>query len=109
MKPSLPTVLALALACAACTPMQWVKPDAGAAERDKDLAECGREAWLEAYSRTVFTGPAAPVVIRDAQGRLVTVNPYGPLSDPFFLESQLTERCMRLRGWRLEPVSPSKN
>ncbi len=97
---------ALLLSVAACAPMQWVKAGGDAALLEKDLAECGREAWLEAYSRNVFTGPAAPAVIRDAQGRLATINPYGPLSDPFFLESRLAERCMRMRGWRLEPVTP---
>jgi hypothetical protein len=105
MKAAIALVLLVALA--ACTPMQWVKADADAAARDKDLADCGREAWLEANSRVVFTGPTAPVVVRDAQGRLFTVSPYGPLADPFFLESQLADRCMRMRGWRLEPVKPS--
>jgi hypothetical protein len=106
MNPMRPLVLALALA--GCTPMQWVKEGAGAAEAERDRAECSREAWLGAYSRTTFYGHPAPVTFRDAHGRLVTFNPYGPFSDPLLLEAELAERCMRGRGYRLEELTPPR-
>ena len=106
MKTALP--LALALACAACTPMQWVKEDAGAAQIRKDLDECGREAWLHAWDRTLYYGAPPAVMIRDAQGRTAILHPYGPFSDPFVLESRHADFCMRQRGYRLEPVRDGK-
>ncbi len=105
MKPAL--AFAFALACAACTPMQWVRDDADAALARKDLAECSREAWLRAWDRTLYYGAPPSVAIRDAEGRTAIMHPHGPFADPFVLEPRYADFCMRLRGYRLEPVKPA--
>lgn len=94
------------LGAGGCTPMQWVRDDADAARSRKDLAECGREAWLRSYDRSVYYGASGPIIVRDWQGRIAILNPYGPFSDPFLLESQLADFCMRQRGYRLVPLKP---
>lgn len=94
------------LAAGGCTQMHWVKEGADEGEVRKDVAECGREAWRRAYDRTVYYGAAAPVVLRDSQGRPAILNPYGPFPDPVLLQSQLANFCMRERGYSLVPVKP---
>jgi hypothetical protein len=98
--------LALAFAAGACTPMQWVRDDGGPAQAGADLAECRRDAWLRAYDWSVHYGALPPFVMRDAQGRVTIVQPHGPFLDPFMLEAQRADFCMRQRGYRLEPLKP---
>jgi hypothetical protein len=97
-------LLPLVALLAACTPMEWVKDGADGAQARRDLVECGREAWLRSYDRTWSYGPPGPLVMLDAAGRPVVVNPYGPMSDPVVIEQRLTDFCMRGRGYRLTEV-----
>ena len=91
-----------------CTPMQWIKPDAAAAESEKDLAACRQEAWREARLTAPWFPQPLPYIVRDAQGRQFLVSPMGgfndPFNDTFMEESRLTNFCMRSKGYQLQPV-----
>jgi len=101
-------VLAAALALAACTPMQWVKPEGTAEQLKADLNECQQEAWREARIRFGHYYPMAPALIQDSLGRRLLVYPSGPFADPygeqFMEEGRLTLFCMRAKGWDLQPA-----
>lgn len=92
----------------ACTPMQWVKENAGPAQMRADLDACRHEAWQEAQVRSLFYRPFGPMMFHDPFGRRFLAWPYGPFADPFgdpFIEeTRLTDFCMRAKGWHLEPV-----
>ena len=97
---------------AGCTPMQWVRQDAGPEQVRQDEALCQREAWREASWRAWFYRPFGPTLIRDAGGRRFLAWPYSPFGDPFgdrFMEeSRLASFCMRAKGYELVPVEPEK-
>ena len=104
-------ILLLALAAAACTPVQWARQDTQPEQLDRDLAYCRQEAWREAQTRSFFfmnrTYSATTVV--DPQGRpiLVPLSPFGgPFGDPYIEESRLAHFCMRAKGYDLVPVKP---
>lgn len=100
--------LALALAAAglcACTPVQWVKPEAAAEQVRSDEQACRQAAWREASNNAYwYQNRMAPVV-----GPGFVVWPTGATSDPFahqFLdESRLTQSCMESKGYRLAPAT----
>ena len=99
-----------ALAAAACTPMQWVKPQATPQQLDQDAAQCQQEAWREARLRTWLYRPIGPAMLQDAQGRRFLVWPSSPLGDPFsdqlMEEARLASFCMRSKSYELVPVEP---
>src|SRR5712671_7214498 len=103
-----PIIMAAAALASACTPMQWVKPDATAEQLQDDSIQCQQEAWREARLRSWYYRPFAPVFIRGAPGRNFLGGPYGPYSDPFgdpyLEESRLAQFCMRSKGYELQPV-----
>lgn len=103
--PILPLVLLLA---AGCTPLQWVRQDAGPAQLEQDLTLCQRQAWREASWRSWFYRPLGPTVIQDLRGRPVLIWPYSPFGDPFgerfFEEARLADFCMRAKGYELVPA-----
>jgi hypothetical protein len=104
-------VVAVAL-LSACTPMQWVKPDATAEQLQEDAIHCQQEAWREARSRAWYYRPFAPVFIRDASGRNVLGGAPGlydgPFGDPYLDESRLAQFCMRSKGYELQTVEQPK-
>src|SRR5258708_38812168 len=71
-----------ALAAAACTPMQWVKPETTPEQLDQDAAQCQQEAWREARVRTWLYRQIAPTMVQDRQGRHLFVSPCSPFCDP---------------------------
>jgi hypothetical protein len=102
----LPTAF-LALATAACAPMEWVKADVTPEVRQKDAYECQRDAWRDARLRTWYYQPISPAVVQDPSGRRFISGPayYGdPFNDPLMEEARLTQGCMRARGYELVPV-----
>ena len=107
-----PMIVAAAALMSACTPMQWVKPDATAEQLQADSIHCQQEAWREARMRSWYYRPFAPVFIRGAAGRPFFGGFSGPHSDPFgdpyLEESRLAQFCMRSKGYELEPVDPKK-
>ena len=105
MKYLVPLVLAMLLG--ACTPMQWVKPDATPDQINADAIRCQQDAWREARVRNWFYQPYSPMVVRDAAGRAFVISPgpfYDPFYDPFMEEARLTQFCMRSKGYSLEPA-----
>jgi hypothetical protein len=99
-------VLALATAC---TPMQWVKPDATPAQFAADSQQCEQEAWREAHWNYMGYHPAfTPWMYRDGFGRPFAGRPFGPFYDPFsdryMEEARLANFCMRAKGYELAPV-----
>lgn len=104
-------LIAAILPAAACTPMQWVRSDAGPAQLAQDSNQCRNEAMREAFRRTWFApwvyGP--PMIVRDARGRPFTVWPWpDPFYDRFMEEARLADFCMRAKGYELRPVEPKK-
>ncbi len=106
------TAIAAATLVAACTPMEWVKPDATADQARDDSIQCQQEAWREARLRAWYYRPFAPVLIRDPAGRASLGWPYGPAGDPFgdpyLEENRLAQFCMRAKGYELQPVEKPK-
>jgi hypothetical protein len=105
-------LVVLLLAAAGCTPMAWVRQDAGPVQLDQDMAQCQQQAWREASWRSWFYRPLGPSVVHDLHGRRLLAWPYSPFSDPFgdrfFEESRLAHFCMRAKGYELQPVEPKK-
>jgi hypothetical protein len=101
-------ILALASA-AACTPMQWHKPDVTAEQLRADEEECRSRAWREASLHAwQYQSVWGPAFARDPYGRGVTVWPSGPMMDPYgyqmLEENRLTQFCMEAKGYRLAPA-----
>ena len=98
----------LAALLAACTPLEWVRPDSTPETLEQDLARCQQEAWREASWRSWLYRPFGPTVAHDLTGRRVLLWPYSPFSDPFgdrfFEESRLAHFCMRAKGYELVPA-----
>jgi hypothetical protein len=96
------------LGLAACTPMQWVKPDTTPEQLSQDALQCQQDAWREARTRYWYYRPMGPVVAHDAAGRPLVIWPSGPFSDPFtdpaLEEGRLAQFCMRSKGYQLVPV-----
>jgi hypothetical protein len=107
-----PIVVAAAAFVSACTPMEWVKPDATAEQSRDDSVQCQQDAWREARLRAWYYRPFAPAFIRDPGGRAFLGWPYGPWGDPFgdpyLEESRLAQFCMRSKGYELQPVEKPK-
>lgn len=100
--------LALALAVAACTPMQWVKEDADPMQAEADSRACQTAAWQEARWRSfMYQGMYAHAFYRDALGRpyYAVPRPYDAFGDPFMEEQRLLDFCMRAKGYELQPVN----
>ncbi len=99
------------LLLAGCTPMQWVRQDAGPELLNYDLAQCRQEAWREAQWRSFLYRPFGTTTVVDRSGRRFVV-PYAPFGDPFgdtFMEeSRLAHFCMRAKGYDLVPIEPTK-
>jgi len=108
MNPRRSIALVLLLATA-CTPMQWVKPDAPPEQIEQDLKTCQDEAWREVNWRSPhYYGALGPMLYPDYMGRRFLVWPYGPFADPygerFLEEARLADFCMRAKGYELAPV-----
>jgi len=89
-----PAPLLLCAALAACTPMQWVKPDASAEQLERDIAACRRQARQEARFGGWLDRSVGPRYLGD------------PLGERFMEESRLAHFCMRAKGYQLAPVEP---
>lgn len=112
MRPLATLALAAATGLAACTPMQWVKPDVAAEQVGRDERACQQSAWREASTRTWYYQRIGPIVIQDSLGRQSVVWPSGAFVDPFghqFLEeSRLAHFCMESKGYQLAPAEKKK-
>jgi hypothetical protein len=102
--------IALLMLAAACTPVQWVRPDADAAQLDADSRQCQMQAWQEARWRSFsYFGMDGPYFYRDPLGRPFLASAHGPFRDPFgdrFMEeSRLANFCMRAKGYELQPTN----
>lgn len=99
----------LLIAAAACTPVQWARPDTPPEQLGQDLAFCHQEAWREAQWRgfLFMNRYYGATTVVDSQGRRIVI-PYSPFGDPFgdvhMEESRLAAFCMRAKGYDLVPV-----
>jgi hypothetical protein len=96
---------AVALGLVACTPMQWVKPDAPAEQARSDEQACRQAAWREAQFQSYqYQYQFQPIVVGPGQ----VVLPSGAFVDPyahqFVAESRLADFCMESKGYQLVPV-----
>jgi hypothetical protein len=99
----------LTLACG-CTPMQWQKADASAAQLRADDQECRQSAWREASLRAWhYNSALGPAFAQDASGRPAMVWPSSPMVDPYgqqmMEENRLARACMEAKGYTLAPVA----
>lgn len=97
--------LLLVAGVAACTPMQWVKPDAPAEQVRSDQLACRQAAWREAqFQSFLYQYQFQPIVIAPGQ----VIWPSGAFADPyahqFLAESRLADFCMESKGYQLVPV-----
>ena len=103
MRPTSTATLALALA--ACTPMQWSKQDLSAEQLARDQSACEEQAFREANLRY---NPFGPAVFQDSLSRRFNIYPTGPFADQFgnqlMEESRLTSLCMRNEGYERVPA-----
>ena len=91
----------------ACTPLEWVKPDAAAAQVAHDEQACRHSAAREAsFHSYQYHHRVQPIVVGPGQ----VVFPSGPYVDPHgeqsLHENRLTEFCMESKGYQLAPASP---
>jgi hypothetical protein len=107
MRPFVALMLAagVALGLSACTPMQWVKPDAPAEQVRSDQLACRQAAWREAqFQSFLYQYQFQPMVIAPGQ----VIWPSGAFADPyahqFLAESRLADFCMESKGYQLVPV-----
>jgi hypothetical protein len=95
-------LLPVLAALAACTPMQWAKPDADAEQIARDEKACRDLAWREANVRASLY-PVGPVFVPDSMGRGAMSWPSGANVDPFGYqmveENRLAQSCMEARGY----------
>ena len=104
------TALALSLAVplAACTPMQWVKPEASGEQITRDEQDCRQAAWREASARYWFHQPLGPVFVPSASGGGFFAWPTGAMVDPYghqmLEENRLAQFCMESKGYQLTPA-----
>lgn len=102
------TVLALACALGACTPMQWEHPEYGTSRLPADLAACDHaafeESWRMAWTEPTFAVPHFELL---PNGQRVyepaPMFPYAPYADT----GELRNFCMRAKGYRLVPAPSS--
>jgi len=104
-------LLPLAIAAAACTPVQWARQDTPPERLGQDLGQCRQDAWREAQWRSqLFMNRSVGVsTVVNAQGQAIVVplSPFGdPFGDAYADESRLTASCMRARGYELVRVKP---
>jgi hypothetical protein len=108
-----PTPIAsLALALAACAPMQWSKQESSAEQLEQDQRACEEQAFREASLRSWRYHQIGPTVFQDSLGRGFAVYPTGPFADQFgnqlMEETRLTSFCMRNKGYELVPAPKKK-
>jgi hypothetical protein len=101
---------AFAASLAGCTPMQWQKADATAAQLQADDEECRQSAWREASLRSWhYHSMPGPALAQDASGRAAMVWPSTPMVDPYghqmMEESRLARSCMEAKGYTLAPLA----
>ena len=96
-----------AAATAACTPMEWVRPDADPEQVQADSQQCRMQAWQEARWRAFeYRAMAGPLLYRDALGRTyLAARPYDAFGDPYMEEMRLAGFCMRAKGYELQPTN----
>jgi hypothetical protein len=96
------SVVALGL-LTGCAEPRWHKPDANAARLEEDLGQCRMDARLQA-SREAFPRTLNSPSMMDATGRPVFVEPRNHGTDPLVLEQDLTNSCMRGKGYAFAPA-----
>ena len=98
-------------ALAACTPMQWAKPDAPAEQIAQDEKACRDLAWREANVRGSLY-PVGPVFAPNPIARGAMSWPSGAYVDPFgyqiMEEHRLAQFCMEAKGYSLERAQPKQ-
>jgi len=85
--------------------MQWTRPDASAAQAEKDLQECQDLAYQQVQARPYPYLAVDPLIVQDSFARSQNRYPHGAFVDPygdrFIEEGRVASRCMRSRGYEL--------
>lgn len=90
----------VALALAACVPMQWARPGASLAEMGRDQDECRRAALDQAWREENLAFFSRPYTRWDRE-RHYRPSPLGRM----MREDDLSSFCMRVKGYRLQPLA----
>lgn len=101
-----PLVVILATALSACTPMEWVKPDAGVEVVRSDEQACRLAAARDASDYSYGSEQRMqPVVVAPGQ----VIWPSGAFVDPYAQrlldENRLAQSCMESKGYQLKAVT----
>jgi hypothetical protein len=98
--------IVLAFLVAACTPMEWVRPDAPPEQAQADSQQCQMAAWQEARWRALeYRSMWGPAFYYDRFGRAVPAPlAFNPFADPYMEEQRLANFCMRAKGYELLPT-----
>ena len=100
----------LVLLVGGCASVEWTKPGVSADELAADTQQCQEVAWAESRGRYLDrTYPYGGVWLYQDPLRRPFVGypytPYGdPFTDPYMVQTRLTEFCMRSRGYDLAEV-----
>ena len=97
------------LALAGCaTPTEWTRSGTPATQRDRDLKACTEKAQWEALDESQSSHPLYPPWTGTGFGWW----PFGPVESPSYFsrgprEAEITDYCMKQRGYALTPVVPA--
>lgn len=97
---------ALLLSACASQNLDWTKPNATAADADRDSQDCQRRARIAAEREAFRSVPAAPPQVRIDRGgagspEVVRSEAPGGGLEEAALRNQLYNRCMQDLGYRL--------
>ncbi|MBM3531480.1 MAG: hypothetical protein FJX60_00400 [Alphaproteobacteria bacterium] len=92
-------LLALTLVAAGCTPMAYTRPGVTAEQAEVEERECRSLAARESFFNYPYPYLGYPHHRRHRGG--------GAFLDRMMSESNLSDFCMRSRGYSLQPVPPN--
>ena len=96
----------LATAICACTPVEWVKPDAGLDQVRSDEQACRLAAAREAsYHGYWYQQRMQPVVVAPGQVIWSSGAFVDPYAQQFLDENRLAQFCMESKGYQLKAVT----
>ncbi|MFN4166074.1 MAG: hypothetical protein ACK4GK_15970 [Ferrovibrio sp.] len=101
------------LSACATAQTEWVRSDTTMAQRDRDEKECGEIAAGQALDESMSSGPLYPPWTGTGFNRGFPWSPFyrGHESPSYFdrgpRQYELTEYCMRQRGYTLQKITPA--
>lgn len=109
MKRILPLLL---LAACVTAQTEWVRSDTSVAQRQKDERECADIAAQQALDESMSSRPLYPPWTGTGFNRGFPWSPFYSVESPSYFDRgprqyELTDYCMRQRGYVLQAISPA--